>query len=62
MNNKFNIKSSPIWAFEVVNFLLEVKIESEKKVMENHNSFGKTEEEMMDFFKFYRDYKKTLIK
>ncbi len=62
MNNKFNIKSSPIWAFEVVNFLLEVKIESEKKVIENHNSFGKTEEEMMDFFKSYCDYKKTLKK
>ena len=59
MNNEFNIKDSPIWAFEVLNFLLEVKIESEKKVIENHNSFGKTKEEMMGFFKFYCDYKKT---
>lgn len=62
MNSEYNVKSSPIWPLEVMHFLLEVKLENEKGVIENHNSFGKTEEEMIDFFKSYLDYKEILKK
>lgn len=60
MNNKYNIKSSPIWPFEVVNFLLEVKLEKEKEIIKNHNSFGKTKEEVEKFFQAYLEYKNIL--
>lgn len=62
MTRGYNIDDCPIWPLEVINLLLEIKMESEKEVIENHNSFGKTEEEMKDFFKSYCDYKETLKK
>lgn len=58
----YDIISSPNWPLEVVNFLLEIKIEREKEVIKNHKSFGKTEEEMLQFFKPYLDYKEVLKK
>ena len=62
MNSKYNIKSSPIWPFEVIHFLLEVKLEEEKKIIENHNSFGKTKGEVEEFFQAYLEYKNILKK
>lgn len=62
MNSEYNIKSSPIWPYEVIHFLLEVKLEKEKEIIENHNSFGKTEREMEDFFHNYLEYKSILKK
>ncbi len=60
MSTGYGIISSPNWPLEVVNFLLEIKMEREKEVIKNHKSFGKTEEEMLQFFKPYLDYKEVL--
>ena len=62
MNSQYNIKSSPIWTYEVIHFLLEVKLEEEKEIIQNHNSFGKTKEEVEEFFHNYLKYKNILKK
>ncbi|NMA86943.1 MAG: hypothetical protein GX968_06430, partial [Tissierellia bacterium] len=37
-------------------------MEEEKKIIENHNSFGKTKEEVEEFFQAYLEYKNILKK
>ncbi|MDR7856631.1 metalloregulator ArsR/SmtB family transcription factor [Tissierella sp.] len=62
MSRKYNINHSPNLALEAGGFLYEMLRESEKKVIENYHSFGKKEEEMLDLFASYLEYKKVLLK
>ncbi|WP_352419211.1 metalloregulator ArsR/SmtB family transcription factor [Proteiniborus sp.] len=56
------IHNTPNWLFEAAASISEQYIENEEKVIENHNKFGMTKEEMTDYFKKYKAYKKAVLK
>lgn len=62
MSRIYNISESPNLLLEVGGFLYEMVRDSEKKVIDNYNGFGKTEEEMLGLFTAYLEYKKVLMK
>lgn len=58
----YTIHNTPNWLFEAAACISEQYIENEEKVIENHNKFGMTKEEMTDYFKRYKAYKKAVLK
>lgn len=59
---KYLIQKEPNWIYEAAACLTERYVESENKVIENHNKFGMTKDEMEGFFEKYKSYKKAVLK
>ncbi|WIV13744.1 metalloregulator ArsR/SmtB family transcription factor [Proteiniborus sp. MB09-C3] len=57
----YSIRNTPNWLFEAAACISEQYLNHEEKVIENHNKFGMTKEEMTVFFKNYKAYKKAVL-
>lgn len=55
------IHNTPNWLYEAAACISEQHTENEEQVIENHNKFGMTKEEMTDYFKKYMAYKKAVL-
>lgn len=61
LNKTYKIEDCPNWNLEAIGFIMEATTNRIDSIIENHNSFGKKKEEMVNFFQSYINYKNKLI-
>ncbi|SCG82196.1 NrsE [Proteiniborus sp. DW1] len=56
------VHNEPNWLYEAATCISEQDSKNEERVIENHNKFGMTKEEMTGYFKKHMTYKKAVLK
>lgn len=59
-SNNYLIHDKPNWLLEAAVCIAEQYFYREGEVIENHNKFGMNKDEMIDSFRKYKDYKKSI--
>src|SRR5688572_30614527 len=57
----YNLHKMPNWFYEVAACISEYHLKTEDKIIENHNKFGISQEDMEKFFSKYKTYKEAVL-